>query len=143
MTLEEILALKPGKQTDDLTAECLHWKRVVVSRRGGGREDDGRRAGRERNVVYAWSDGQRIITNWSPSTNWQDTGRLMEIFGSNPLMTVRLVMGGENPGAVIEAIDFFGPGPHPRIWFAAPDSDPKLAICKAVIRMGNRLYEEA
>lgn len=139
MTLDEIMALQPGQKTDDLTAEALHWKKVIIRLRAKKGDDD--RPGRVKKTITGWSDGKNVITGWEPSRNWEDTGKLGEIVSANPLNVVQLSLGGETPGAVIEATDYLGPGGTQLVYFRAAGKDTKLALCKAFLRMANGHYE--
>jgi hypothetical protein len=128
MKRDEITALGPGKPTDDAIATAMGWQPA-----------------RARWINY-WRDGKRIIRQWRPSTDWGDTGYLVDGIISHPLRTLRQISGRDPTNHVVfqaevEALDHFGPGPLPIVYFRASAGDPKMAICKAFLLMVYGLYE--
>jgi hypothetical protein len=129
MTRDEILSLEPGKQTDAAVAMSMGWK-IVQGRRPG-----------------LWRNGKQIRSRWKPSTDWSDTGYLIDRIIANPLRRLTQVAGYGVDNRVIfwaeiKALDHFGPGPLPVVNFWARADDPKMAVCRVFLLMQYGLYDQ-
>jgi hypothetical protein len=127
MTRDEILSLEPGKQTDAAVAVAMGWQQI-------GRGN-------------TWRDGKRIIRGWQPSTDWSDTGYLIDRIIANPFRRLTQVSGYGVDNHVmfwveIKALDHFGPGPLPVVNFWVRADDPQMAVCKAFLLMQYGLYDK-
>jgi hypothetical protein len=121
MTRDEILSLEPGKQTDAAVAVAMGWKQV-----GRG------------NI---WRDGKRIIRKWQPSTDWSDTGYLIDRIIANPFRALYQISKQTLFYCKVEATDHLGPGPLPFAIFRATADDPQMAVCRAFLLMQYGLYD--
>jgi len=140
-TLNEILMLQPGAKADDMVAEAMGWTKATIKKPRPRRDDDSRPLALSSGQF--WFDGNIIVQTWRPSTDWRDTGRVIDLIISNPLNTLYQVTGRELPNryAVIRVLDYFGPGPQPIVEFMVFDIHPKLAVCKAFLRFVHGYYE--